>query len=137
MPHEVVYNDTDGIITGTVSGIVDAAVIRSILKESAELWMVNNCIRWLNDLSRAEDRLTTMDIYELPKFMDGLRRSTGVPIYAVRIAVVVPQRTDKHHFAEMVGSNRGQNIRVFQDFTAAREWLLNREMQHNPISSLR
>ncbi|NUN68194.1 MAG: hypothetical protein HUU02_00615 [Bacteroidetes bacterium] len=125
MPHQTSFDTSAGIIINTLTGTVDTGLLRTVLKGSAEAWRTTQYTRWLNDLSNAEDRLTTLDIYDLPKYMEELRKTTGVPIHNIRIAVVVQSRTSEHLFAEMVSANRGQNIRVFLDQPSAREWLVN------------
>ena len=46
-------------------------------------------------------------------------------LYGIKVAVVdILERIDPQKFAEMAARNRGVNLRVFTDFQAAEEWLL-------------
>ncbi len=137
MPHKTTFDDTAGIIMTHIDGIADAAEMRSVLKESAELSAANKCNRWLLDLTGAKDAMTTLDFFELPKFMDGLGKTVGIPVHRIKIAVAAAVRTNEHLFAEMVSANRGQNIRVFNNAPAAQAWLLSKEEKKVPVQRSR
>lgn len=62
-----------------IDGIADAAEIRSVLKESADCSTANKCNRWLLNITGTKDAMTTLDFFELPKFMDGLGKTVGIP----------------------------------------------------------
>lgn len=123
MSHQITFDAHSGIIIATLHGIADEAEVRAVLKQSSELAIEHQCTRWMNDLTDAEDRLTVLDIFALPKYMEELGNSSGIMIQRIKIAVVIPARTKKHLFAEVVGANRGQNMRVFNDVSAATQWL--------------
>ena len=123
MTYSVRYNPTYQIIEAqfqgdlTLQSTEDFAA--AILKASKEY----DCSLVLNDLREAQLKLSTFEIYDLPKMISKLAMEQGVEIYKLKRAFVGPKGAQNLNFFETVSVNRAQTTRYFLDIYEARNWL--------------
>jgi len=77
----------------------------------------------LNDMREAVMKLSTLEIYELPKLMSEASASSGLKMYNIKRAFVAATDLDDYKFFETVTANRGQYAKLFFDIDEAKKWL--------------
>ena len=91
----------------------------------------HHCLRLLNDMRKASIKLSTMDIYELPAWIEERLEEAGVSRFCKR-ALLVARNFSDYEFFETVTRNHGQLLEVFadskmtsifRDIAEADEWL--------------
>jgi hypothetical protein len=84
----------------------------------------NNACLFLSDYSEAQMRLSTLDVYGLPKTFVDTAAALGLNPYRLKRAIIPSQRSDDFRFYENVSANRGQSaVRIFKDPGEAKKWL--------------
>jgi hypothetical protein len=127
MAYKVIYNADEDCVHGTIEGEVDLALAHRYTREIIEQLNVHHCLRLLNDQRNASPKLSTIDIYELPAWIEeaGMNR-------ACKKALLVARNFEDYRFYETVARNHGHLVEVFadsnktgifRDMAAAREWL--------------
>jgi hypothetical protein len=128
MPYKVIYNADEDYVHATIQGKVDLALVHRYSREIIKQLNTHHCLRVLNDMRKASPELATLDIYELPAWLEeeaGIRRSC-------KRALLVAKDFDDYLFFETVSRNHGHLLEVFadsnqtgifRDITRAREWL--------------
>jgi hypothetical protein len=123
MPHAVVYNGETHAIESRIQGDLTMKDIRELLDEYVRLAKENDCVLILNDYREATVKLSTVEIYGIPRLYADAFASAGIDPYRLRRALVISKDTRDYHFYEIVASNKAQNVRVFTNMDEAREWL--------------
>jgi len=118
MPFTINYDPQDRCVLGKITGPIEPNIVREFTGQVAELVTKTGCDRVLNDLREAEVQLTTTQILAIPESLTAV----GMPSWVKR-AIVFQGEPDDYAFFETVSLNRGQIVRVFTDYAAAREWL--------------
>ncbi|MHC4624374.1 MAG: hypothetical protein ACYS4W_10795 [Planctomycetota bacterium] len=97
---------------------MDSKSVKEYAKEIIGTASKHNCKRFLNDMREAQLDLSTIEIYEIPGFLDaaGLDRTS-------KRALVVSRQPEDYRFFENVSINRGYNVKVFEDMDEAMNWL--------------
>ncbi len=142
MAYKVTYNADEDCVHARIEGAVDLAMAHRYAREVIKQLSAHHCLRLLNDMRQASVHLSTVDIYELPAWIDerGVNR-------ACKRALVVAQDFSEYKFFETVSRNHGHLLEVFadsnttgifRDTTKAREWLgLTPETLHEPGAASR
>lgn len=125
MTHTVIYDPDTQVIDIKFQGDVTLNEVRELYIESMRCARQQNCFVFLSDYSDATMKLSTFEIYDLPKILSGVFASSDIPAHKLKRALVVAKDLKDYHFFETVTSNSGQNARIFQDVAHAREWLSN------------
>jgi hypothetical protein len=127
MTYEVIYDPEEDYVHGRIEGQVDLALAHEYVKEIIRQLRAHHCLRFLNDMRQAWDKLSTVDIYNLPAWIEeaGMDRSC-------KRALLVARDFDDYQFYETVSRNHGQLVEVFadpgqtaifRDIAEARAWL--------------
>jgi hypothetical protein len=127
MAYEVVYNPDENCVHGYIEGKVDLEMVQQYGRVIIEQLSAHNCLRFLNDMRNASITLSTMDIYDLPAWIEeaGLNRMC-------KRALLVSRDFDDYKFFQSVSRNHGHLLevfadssktRIFRDLAKAREWL--------------
>jgi hypothetical protein len=131
MAYQVTYNADDDCVHATIEGVVDLATAYRYAREIIKQLSAHNCLRVLNDMRQASIQLSTMDLYDLPAWIEEAMEEAGVN-RAVRRALIVAKDFSEYKFFETVSRNHGHLLEVFadsnttgifRDKTKAREWL--------------
>jgi hypothetical protein len=131
MPYKVVYNADEDYVHATIQGKVDLALVHRYSREIIKQLNTHHCLRVLNDMRKASPELSTLDIYELPAWLEEEAEEAGIDRSCKR-ALVVARDFDDYQFYETVSRNHGHLLEVFadsnktglfRDMTKAREWL--------------
>ena len=126
MSYAVYYNQAERIIEVKVQGNVAKEDVKEIFHQWLEIAKEQKCFSVLYDWREATlSRLSTMDIYELPRILAKMVIPLGIRPARLRRAVVTSENEDedKARFAETVTANVGQVAKFFHDMDAARKWL--------------
>lgn len=122
MPGKIKALPLDQFIVMTATGSFDLIASRSALKSVAREPSLNAQNEVLLDLRNIKCQMSTFDIFELAQHM-------AYPNPALdtnrKIAVLVTgQLSFNHaHFLELCANNRSVNVRAFDEYEAADEWL--------------
>jgi hypothetical protein len=118
---------------------VDLDTAHRYAQEIIEQLSAHNCLRFLNDMRQASIQLSTLDIYDLPAWIEGVMQEAGVS-RACKRALVVASDFNEYKFFETVSRNHGHLVEVFtdsdatgifRDETKACEWL---GLKTNPLT---
>jgi hypothetical protein len=123
MSHTLIYNSGSHVIETKAQGNLTLHEIKEIDREIAQMAVSKNCFSCLNDFREAKIKLSTMDIYNLPKISSDILALAGLNIRAFRVALVAEKDLKDFHFFEDVTSNRGHTAKVFTDIDKAKKWL--------------
>jgi hypothetical protein len=131
MAYQVTYNPQEDCVHATIEGEVDLALAQRYAREITRQLRVHNCLRLLNDMRRAMIKLSTMEIYDLPAWIEERLEEAGVSRSCKR-ALLVSRDFNDYLFFETVTRNHGQLLEVFtdskttgifRDMSKADEWL--------------
>lgn len=122
MPFSLHFDAPTGVATVTYAGIVPPEELLAALLACRDLIAERKSTRVLADCRTMSGGHSMVDVYLLFERY----KSLGLPL-GLREAVLLPElpaQQDNVRFYEDVGCNRGFNVRLFSDRTAAIEWLL-------------
>lgn len=110
MAYQVIYDPEADCVHGCIEGEVDLALVHEYGKEIIRQLRAHHCRCFLNDMRAAWGRLSTVDIYDLPAWIEeaGMDRSC-------QRALLVARDFDDYAFFETVSRNHGQLVQVFAD----------------------
>jgi hypothetical protein len=129
--YEVVYNADENCVSARIEGVVDLDAAHEYAREIIKHLSAHRSTCLLNDMRQASIRLSTIDIYDLPAWIEEAAEEAGVS-RACRRALVVSRDFDQYKFYETVSRNHGHLVEVFadahttgifRDMAHAREWL--------------
>lgn len=113
---EVVYHPEEDYVHARIQGGVDLALVYRYSREIIEQLRLHNCLRVLNDMRKASSKLSIIDIYELPAWIEEEAERAGIPRSCKR-ALLVSGDFDDYQFYETVSRNHGHLLEVFADST--------------------
>ncbi len=131
MAYKVIYNPNEDCVHASIEGDVDLAIAQRYAREIIERLRAHDCLRLLNDMRKASLKLSTMDIYDLPAWIEEAIEDAGVD-RSCRRAMLVSRDFKDYEFYETVFRNHGHLLEVFadpvqthifRDIAAAYEWL--------------
>ncbi len=126
MAQTTVYNAESQLIETKFEGIVAFKDVKEIVSKIAQVAKEHNCFLCLSDYRDAELKLTTSEIYNLPKLLSDITALYGLCATAFKRAVVARMGLEDFHFFETVTLNNMQNARLFHDLAEAEKWLLEK-----------
>ena len=126
MPHTVTYNSETHVVETKASGNLTLDEAKELISDIGQVCVENNCFLCLSDYREATLKLSTLDIYSIPRLLSKILASMGLPANRVKRAVVVAKNIEDFEFYETVTLNSGQNIKLFQDMDEAKKWLLSK-----------
>jgi len=120
MNWQINYDENEQIIFIKTIGVLDISSANLMRTEGFNLIKQHNCLRCLVDHSEiAEDALSTLDIYNLPKRYKEL----DIP-RRLKMALVIPGKFMTNlKFYETVCRNNGYLVSIFFNRESALEWL--------------
>jgi hypothetical protein len=110
-----------------MEGDIDIEKVKELAQEVVKQTSAHNCRRLLNDFRKANVKLSTIEIYDLPTYFS----EAGLDRLCKR-ALIVSRDFDDYKFFENVSSNLGHLLEVFvdsdeptvfQSVKKAHEWL--------------
>lgn len=113
------YDAEMDIIRGCVWGALDLEGVRNMAGAVGTLAARTGCRKLLNDLRDATITASTMEIYMLPRVVEGEGLSLGV-----KRALLVRYSPEEFRFLETVFINNGQQVCLFREEHDAMRWLL-------------
>jgi hypothetical protein len=131
MAYKVSYNPDEDCVHASIEGHVDLALAQQYAKEIIKQLRAHHCLRLRNDMRRASIKLSTMDLYELPAWIEERLEEAGVSRSCKR-ALLVSRDFRDYEFYETVSRNHGHLLEVFadaritgifRDTAQANEWL--------------
>jgi len=126
MPHSIVYNPETHIVESKIYGDLTFSEVKELIAEYAVMIKEKGCKLFLSDYREAAIKLSTLEIYQVPKIFEDTFASLGLSIYRIKRALVVAEDLKDYLFFETVTVNRAQYTKVFKDITEAKEWLLSK-----------
>ena len=126
MSHTIAYNSDSRTIEIKFQGDVTLSEVKELFSESVRIAQEQNCFLFLSDYGEARIKLSTLEIYALPKILSDIFAPYGIPANKLSWALGVAKDLEDYHFFETVTSNSMQNTKNFQDVAEAKEWLSNK-----------
>jgi hypothetical protein len=126
MPHSIVYSSEAHMIESKIYGDLTLSEVKELISEYAVMIKEKGCRLFLSDYREAAIKLSTLEIYQVPKIFEDIFASSGLSIYSIKRALVVAEDLKDYLFFETVTVNRLQRAKVFKDITEAKEWLLSK-----------
>ncbi len=120
MSHTIIYNSEMHIIESTFQEGLTFSEVKEFISEGVRIAKEKDCALFLTDYREATLKLSTLEIYEVPKLMQETFASTGLNIRRIRRAVIAAKDLKDYLFYETVTINRGQNAKVFYDIDEAK-----------------
>ncbi len=124
MPHTVIYNPELRIIETKLIGDMTLGEVDELLAKIAKIAKEKECLLILNDFREVSQKLSILQIYQLPDRIKNIFTSFGVNVSLCKRANVVTNDLDDYVFHENVMVNRGQIEKTFTDFDQAKRWLI-------------
>jgi hypothetical protein len=123
VPTDIRIIAAQDFIRAAPDGTLDLAASRELLKDLATTVETAGVYQVLIDTRGAEDRLSTIDLYEL-----GVAVASLPTLARNKTALLIPHgKEPKAGFFEDVTRNRGVNLKAFADFETAIAWLILKE----------
>ncbi len=131
MAYKVTYSSDEGCVHARIEGAVDLALAQRYAREIITQLRAHHCLRLRNDMRQASLKLSTMDLYDLPAWIEERLEEAGVSRSCKRALLVARDFRD-YEFYETVSRNHGHLLEVFadaeitgifRDTTKADEWL--------------
>ena len=126
MTHTIFYNPDTKTIEIKFQGDITLNEVKELYSESMQVAKQQNCFVFLSDYREATMKLSTLEIFDLPKILSEIFATSEIPSYKLKRALVVEKDLEDYRFFEVVTSNRGQTTKIFQDIAEAEEWLSNK-----------
>ena len=124
MTHTIIYNPETHTVEIGLQGDIYFEEIKLMYSQALQTAKDNDTFLFLSDFREAAIRLSTMEIYQLPRLLADITASIGLSPYKLKRAIISSQRLEDFHFYETVSSNRGQSpVKIFQDAEEAKKWL--------------
>ena len=124
MSHEITFDREKQLIKMRFHGDLTLKAIKEVVAELAQVVKETNCSSLLNDFRDANVKLSTADVYDLPKIMQDIYAASGISIFSLKRAAVLVRDLRDARFFETVSANRGHSVKVFSDIEEASKWLL-------------
>lgn len=128
MPFTIKYNPDLHIIEIEHKGTLTLDDLKEIFIQGIQLAKEKECFLFLVDYSKSSIKLTTMEIYDIPKILSNITSSSGIDASRLKRAFIAsPEYSEDASFAENVISNVGQNSKFFHDIDKAKKWLIEND----------
>lgn len=127
MAHSVSFDEAHSIVQICYTGRIEAASIRLGAADAFKVVAEHACPRVLIDCREGTLVMSTVDIYHLPKMVAETVSGMGLNVHSLKRAIVISDTPDDYAFVETVFHNQMQNMTVFHDLEAARNWLLEKK----------
>jgi hypothetical protein len=120
VPHNIRVISVKDFVRTDVTGNIDLAASKQILKEIASVCTPDANHHVLIDYRKAHTRLTLTEVFQMASSLSEI----GLGIHN-RLAILAPPVVDfdRAGFFETVARNRGFQVRAFRDFEQAFDWL--------------
>jgi hypothetical protein len=112
------YHEEDACVHVKVDALLTPELAGEISGAAAVIMNEKKCVRLLNDLREGQIPSSTVKLWSISNTVQqsGLSRQ-------IRRAVLVKTISPKLQFLQNTMTNRGHQMRIFDDLGAAREWL--------------
>lgn len=124
MAYEVQIIPIKEFLRTDVSGVVDLAASRKLLRGLVVVCSQKNVSRILIDGREASSDASTADVWTLANDLDSLGVSRS---HRVALLNRPKDEFDRGAFLELCATNRGYQLRAFRDFEEAFAWLTSEE----------
>lgn len=114
MAYKVTYNADEKCVYASIEGPVDLATAQRYAQEIVKQMRTRHCPRLRNDMRRASLKLSTMDLYDLPAWIEERMEEAGISRSCKR-ALLVSRDFSDYKFYETVSRNHGHLLAVFAD----------------------
>jgi hypothetical protein len=114
MAYKVIYNPDEDCVHASIEGRVDLALAQQYAREIIQQLRAHRCLRLRNDMRKASLKLSTIDLYDLPAWIEERLEEAGVSRSCKR-ALLVSRNFDDYEFYETVSRNHGHLLEVFAD----------------------
>lgn len=124
MPHTVIYNSELHIVESKLLGNLTVGEVDEIVTKIAQIAKEKNCQLIFIDFRKVSQKLSILQIYELPDRIRDIFTSFEINVSFYKRANIVANDLDDYIFHENVMVNRGHNEKVFTEIDKAMKWLM-------------
>lgn len=119
MAYQVTYIPEDDIVQVTVDGEFNFEAVLNLSSNLVRELAENGSHRVLNDQRKARLKLSTLEIFKLPRVAKafGLANNT-------KVAIVFHENKKDYRFIESAALNHGYFVKIFSDIDEAKNWLI-------------
>ncbi len=118
-PWNARYDPESDYILSDFTGALTTAILKEWFSAILKLSVKHNCDRVLNDLRQASlEKMSIVDLYGVKDIVEDV----GYQLRFKR-AIVIAGDHEKYRLYEIVSTNRGWTVKVFEDMVSARSWL--------------
>jgi len=121
------YNSKTHVIESKFIQNLNFVEVKGFISDGALISKENNCPFFLSDYRQVRLKLSTMEIFEVPKLMQGEFASLNLWVNRLYRAVVAAEDLKDYQFYETAAINRGQHLKVFTDIAEAKKWLSEKQ----------
>jgi len=123
MSHISIYNSETQVVESKFQGDLTLKEIKEMADEFLLFAKEKDCFLFLNDYREVTVKLSTFEIYEIPKILADVFARSGFNARQLKRALIVSKDIQDYLFFENVTANSGQNAKVFYDVDEAKKWL--------------
>jgi hypothetical protein len=123
MGWSIAVSEGESVVHAVVSGEITMGAVRRTMSEGMEMAVKHGASKFLADLRAVRSRVSTVQIYLLPKLIEAL----GVGRDS-RLALVISKdfkQEEDCRFYQTVSGNQGFVVGLFHESDKARQWLAN------------
>jgi hypothetical protein len=123
MDWNIGVSEGEGVVHAVISGDITMDHVRQMAAEGLALSVRHGVSKFLVDVRAVTPRVSTVQIYLLPKMLESL----GLGRHS-RVALVIAQDSDEesdYRFYRTVSQNQGFVVSLFPEPEQAWQWLLN------------
>ena len=124
--YTIFYNPEEHVLESRFQGDLTLTEVKAFISEAGSIAIEKDCTLFLTDYREATLKLSTLEIYEVPKIMQKTFSSSTNSVHLLRRAVVAAKDLGDYRFYETVTANAGQKARLFHDVDEAKKWLLGK-----------
>jgi len=121
MKWKISYLSAENIIYIKTHGKVSVTSIKAMINEAQSIQKKYKSKAALIDHRKLFGKLSTMDIYSQPEFLNAL----SVPMNMKLAIIFLQSQYEDFKFLETVSKSRGYSIAIFLDVKSAKKWLIN------------
>jgi hypothetical protein len=123
MSYSVEYDEQHDVAVIAYSGVIDTDVVREAAVLAADTAFRQDTTRILVDCRDVELAMSADELQSLPSEIAGALSRQGIPVTALRRAVVFARDWQDYVTIESAAAAQQQTMRIFESLDEAKAWL--------------
>jgi len=126
MTHTIIYNLETCFIESKIQGEMIFKEVKEIITEFVAIVKEKGCRLLLSDYREATLKLSTMEIYQIPKMTLDAFTAQELNARKLKRALIAARDVGDYLFYETVAANSGLPTKIFHDIDEGKIWLLEK-----------